>query len=521
MEAEQASSFGDDFSNGAQSRNALARLGLKRFLLRQEAFYFFKMKDKNMTLKNLWQKLVSPSSQDEVGRNREIILNFLLLLSSAGFLVLNVIRFIDLLSLGNRDRGLSIFVTLAIMLFFLGLLWLSKKGFARIAAWLLITVYSLPMFYCYISWGADLPAALLLTVLIITLCGILISARWVLISTAAINLFLIILTYCQTMGIANPNSYWRLEKHELGDAITYAILFMFIASVAWLSCRGIRRALDRAQKSEADLKKERDSLEIKVLERTNELRQLEAEKISQLYRLAEFGRLSTGIFHDLLNPLTAISLNLEQVEIEGDPKIFSAKSYLNQAILATRKMENLITSIKKQIQCENSISFFSLNKEIEQTLEILAYQARRAKVKISFIGDGAVQLTGDAVKFGQIITNLLANAIEACEGGQDKEVKVEIRLVDDSKKIFLRVTDNGCGIAPENLVKIFYPFFSTKKGAGRGLGIGLSSTKNLVEKDFGGQITVKSLAGQGTEFLVSLPTNYENRDRLSLAGMAA
>lgn len=474
-----------------------------------------------MFLKSLWRKLISPRSLDEDGRNRELILNFLLLLSSAGFMVLNLIRLIDFISLGNKDRGLPMIATLLIMLLFLGLLWLSKKGFAKTAAWLLIAVYSLPMFYCYIFWGADLPAALLLTVLIITLCGILIGARWVLISTAVINLFLIVLTYWQEKGFIKLNSYWRLEKHELGDAVAYAVLFMFIASVAWLFCRGIKQALNRARKSEAELKQERDSLEIKVLARTNELRQLEAEKINQLYRLAELGRLSTGIFHDLLNPLTAISLNLEQVRVEEDPKIDSAKSYLSQAILATRKMEGLIASVKKQIQRESNISSFSLNKEIEQTLEILAYQARRAKVKVDFSSDEEIQLTGDAVKFGQIITNLLANAIEACEGDEGKEVKIELhREGGDQEKAILKVTDNGCGIAPENLARIFFPFFSTKKESGRGLGIGLSSTKNLIENDFGGRITVKSEIGRGTEFSLSFPIDYEKRNGLLLAEMA-
>lgn len=474
----------------------------------------------NMLLKKLVNKVISPKSADEDERGRELILNIILLFSISGFIILNIIRLVDLLS-NSHDRGLPLIITLLLLAFFLGLFWLSKKGFIKTASWLLIGTYSLPMLYCYIIWGADLPAALLLTVLIITLCGILIGARLVLISTAAINLFLITLAYLQFNGTIAINSYWRQEKHELSDAVAYAVIFMVIASVAWLFCRGIGRALDRARKSEAELKQERDSLEVKVLERTNELRQLEAEKINQLYRLAEFGRLSSGIFHDLLNPLTAVSLNLEQVRNESDSKILVAKSYLSQAILATRKMENLIASIKKQIQRESNVALFSLKDEIEQTLQILAYQTRRAGVSTNFSVPEDFKLTGDAIKFGQIVANLVANAIEACETKNSDNKNVVIGLCQDNQKITLSVTDNGCGVAPEILSKIFLPFFSTKKESGRGLGIGLASTKNLVEKDFGGEITVASCLGQGTEFKVCFPKNNETRNNLLLAKMAS
>ena len=464
-------------------------------------------------LRNYWLRLITPKSADEDLRRRELILNILLIFSLGGFIFLNIIRIIDVLS-NPYDRGLPLGYTLAILLFFIFLLWLSKRGWVKAASWLLLVIYSFPMFYSFITWGTDLPAALLLAVLIITLSGILISANLVLISTVILSVFLIVLTYAQSEGLLAVNRYWLAEKYELGDAIAHAILFLIIASVAWLFCLEIGRALKRARKSEAELREERDSLEIKVVQRTEQLRQAEAEKIDQLYRLAEFGRLSSGIFHDLINPLTAVALNLGQIKNEVTGEILNAKSYLNQALLATHKMESLITGIKKQIQQESSLIVFIVNEEIEQIIQILSYKARRAKVEINFSALPGIKLYGDPVKFGQIATNLIANAIEASEENNPEKSeqkknnkKIAVGLKQDDRSVILTVSDQGVGIIAENLTRIFEPFFSTKKESGRGLGLGLASTKNIIEKNFDGTIIVSSEPNQGAIFTVTLPLN--------------
>lgn len=453
-------------------------------------------------IKNLFIKLIAPRQEDEDKRRQELILNILLIFSLSGFFILNIIRVIDYILYTER-RGMPISITLIIFIFFAYLLWLSHRGWQKTAASLFIISFALPMFYSLIMWGADLPAGLLLAVLVIILSGILLGARLALFSTFFIAITLIFLIDQQARGLIEIKDYWRSEKAQISDAIAYSVLLFIIAATAWLFCREIKHSLKRALISEKLLREERDSLEIKVKKRTQELREAEAEKINQLYRLAEFGRLSSGIFHDLINPLTAVSLNLEQIKTETDIKILSAKSYLNQALLATNKMEGLIASIKKQISRESTARIFSLNQEIEQIIQILSYKARRAQVIIKFTAEKEVKLMGDAIKFGQIITNLLANAIEACEEAERKEVN--LNLSTDDAEIKIIIADNGTGIAPENLAKIFEPFFSTKKANGRGLGLGLASTKNIIEKDFAGTIKVISAPEQGTTFTIKLP----------------
>lgn len=463
-----------------------------------------------LMVKRLIETLVSSPNPDEDKNRREIILNIIFLVSIAGFMILNVIRVADYF-IYPEIEGLPLWTTFLILFFFCALLRLSKRGRAKTAAWFLIAIYSAPMFYCFIVWGTDLPSALLLAVLIITLSGILISERLVLIMTGLISLALIGITIGQQRDLIPVQSYWRDYPTALGDIIAYAVLLIIAAFIAWLFGRSISRALDRARQSEKALKEERDSLEIKVVERTAELRQAEAEKINQLYRLAEFGRLSSGIFHDLINPLTAVSLNLEQIKDQSENKISNAKSYLGQALIATRKMEDLISSIKRQLQRKSQRTEFSVNEEIGQVIQILAYKARRADVKILWTASEDIRMLGDAVKFSQIIINLLANSIEACEGKTDgisDEKNINIKSGTEGEDIIITVSDHGEGIAPENLDKIFLPFFSTKRIDNRGLGLGLASTKSIVEKDFGGQITVTSQLGIGTKFFIRLPKSF-------------
>lgn len=493
----------------------MARLN-KSALTKWERFYFiFKFKimpnvsELFIKLKFIPQKikqLLDPKSIDEETARREQILNILIFFSIICFSALSLIRLLDFIAHGP-DRGLPIIFLLLILSFFIFLFWLSKKEMIKTASWLLIIIYSVPMFYSFIIWGADLPAALLMAMLIITFFGVLMGSKISLISASILSIFLIILTSLQAKGLMAPTDYWRLEKNELGDSIAYAILMMIITVIVWIFDNGLNKALKRAYASEETLKKERDDLEVKVIERTAQLRELEAEKIGQLYRLAEFGRLSSGVFHDLINPLTAVSLNLEQIKNEGTASLANAKDCLSQAIAASRKMEDLIACIKKSIRPENNKIDFCPKIEIETVINILAYKARKAKVEISFSGAENFNIYGDPVKFSQIIINLISNGIDSSESQAENTLKsVGVNLAQKDKSLVITVEDQGPGIAPENINKIFQPFFSTKNG--QGLGLGLSSTKNIIEKEFFGTIEVFSRPHEKTIFTVNIPLSY-------------
>ncbi|KPJ55188.1 hypothetical protein AMJ47_01590 [Parcubacteria bacterium DG_72] len=264
----------------------------------------------------------------------------------------------------------------------------------------------------------------------------------------------------------------------------------------------VQRDITERKQAEEALQKEKDLLEVKVEQRTKELKKVQIEKMSQLYRFAEFGRLSTGLFHDLVNPLTAVSLNIER--IEGQPE---TKEYLDRAIKATKRMENFISAVRKQMSHQESKALFFLTKQIQQAIQILLYKAQELNIKITFFPNENIQTYGDPIKFSQIITNLINNAVDAYSKTNkeiNKRREIEIKLSQRDNIISLTVEDWGCGISKEVISKIFQPLFTTKN-AKQGIGMGLSLIKTIIEKDFHGNIKVESYENKGTKFIIKFP----------------
>ncbi len=129
---------------------------------------------------------------------------------------------------------------------------------------------------------------------------------------------------------------------------------------------------------------------------------------------------------------------------------------------------------------------------------VLPATGRHVKVELDLEGNGSVECVPE--ELGQVISNLVQNAIEAVpeETGQ---VRVRGRVEDGW--VVLSVKDNGPGIPEEIQRKLFTPFFSTK-GPGKGVGLGLTITRRVIQS-LGGTLQVVSAPGQGTEFLVRLP----------------
>jgi signal transduction histidine kinase len=452
--------------------------------------------------------LVEPrSSKNEDYRRREFILNIILL----GSLLLSGFVFLDVLyrlfvQQGGEYKGNSPIFIFTIFVVFLVLYVFSRKGFAIQASFVLIGIYLVPTTYALYLWGADLPQALLTYALIIVISGILIGTWFAYFITFVISCFLLGLTFFQVNLIVLPKLYWRDETLQLNDSFVAIVTLSIIAIVSWLSNREIEKSLRRARRSEADLKKERDSLEVKVEERTRELKQAQMEKMSQLAHFAEFGKLSSGLLHDLANPLTALSLNLGRLKDVYAQEVSGMKLHVNQALEAAKRMEDFVKAARKQIQQQETMVNFSPAEEILQVIQILEYRAKSEGVQVNFKGDIRVVTYGNFLKFSQVMANLISNAIDAYAGEsyRDRSKEVEIRLKRENDTLFITVRDFGMGIAEENLGRIFDPFFTTKTFE-KGTGIGLSISKEIIEKDFGGHISVASAAGRWTLFTVEIP----------------
>ncbi len=116
---------------------------------------------------------------------------------------------------------------------------------------------------------------------------------------------------------------------------------------------------------------------------------------------------------------------------------------------------------------------------------------------------------GYGSKIKQVIMNLIINATHAIiKKNLDELGLIEISLTQDQDKLYIKFTDNGCGMSPELQAKIFEPLFTTKE-VGVGSGLGLSITKQIIEEEHCGKVECYSVEGEGTEFIITLNKEFQ------------
>lgn len=233
-------------------------------------------------------------------------------------------------------------------------------------------------------------------------------------------------------------------------------------------------------------------------------------KIEKSHNLAEAGQISLGVYHDLSNILTSSNLALHQMTEK-----FSNNKELNNIITKIFKINHranlLIKSFKNQCKTSKYKIKFNLLNEIKKNLLILEYAFIKNNIKTELIIDKDVDIFGDPIKFGQVLINLLNNAIESFAIEQkNRKILISVQKIiskekNNSHQIELVVEDSGRGIPADILKDIFKPFFSSKDNVNSGhCGVGLAIIKKIVEVDFNGKVLVSSSVGFGTKFKIIL-----------------
>lgn len=473
-------------------------------------------KGKWMKLRSLFEKgihflykWVEPRSGNEDAARREFILNTLLLGALTLSFVSSGVVLADYISLRDSFHDGSLFVVPCAFIFFFALYLLSRKGFSVYVSYAFAGAYFLLATYTVYSWGIDIPQGLLVFVLIIVMSGILVSTRFAAIVTASTSAVILLLGYLQNNFITHPNLYWKREMLKMEDAIVIVITFCIVALVSWLSNREIEKSLFRARSAERDLRKERDSLEVKVKERTSELERAQFEKTEQMHRFVEFGRAASGIFHDMVNPVQAaiFSLgNLEQVALQSGNA--DLKNYAEEAVAQMEKAKSFINTARNQITRQEININFDPDEQIALVFQMLSFRAKREKVSLVYAPPATRSImTGNPLSFHRLIAGLVSNAIDAYEGVATKNGRPRTVTVTSEKQagmLEFSVADSGKGISAENQKKIFEVFFTTK-GIEKGTGIGLAICKEIAEKEFGGALRFASKEGEGSTFIAELP----------------
>jgi PAS domain S-box-containing protein len=231
----------------------------------------------------------------------------------------------------------------------------------------------------------------------------------------------------------------------------------------------------------------------------------ERERQERLYltdRLASVGEMAAGIAHELNNPLTGV-IGLSQILLDEEmPEAAKQdlKTIYSEAQRAAAVVRNLLTFARKHGVTRQPVQ---INEIIAEVLKLRAYEHRVNNIQVTtHLDDELPQVTVDRFQMQQVFLNIVLNAEQAMiEARKEGRLTITTERVNGSVKIAF--SDNGPGITPENMRKLFSPFFTTKE-VGKGTGLGLSICYGIVTAHHG-RISAQSEVGQGAIFRVELP----------------
>lgn len=229
-----------------------------------------------------------------------------------------------------------------------------------------------------------------------------------------------------------------------------------------------------------------------------------AIRMAAAERLAAVGELAAGIAHEVNNPINTI-INCAQMIKEGDRAPELCDHVIQEGMrIASFVRELLDTAVDR----EEAFQATDVRDPIQRALTLLALRFRHAHIRFETdLPEGLPRVRAKPRRLQQVFLNLFLNARDALRSVErpDRCVHVEARRVDESPDLVeITVRDNGPGIPPHALARIFQPFYTTKK-AGEGTGLGLAVSASIVH-DHGGTLTARSEPDVGAEFVLRLPT---------------
>lgn len=332
-------------------------------------------------------------------------------------------------------------------------------------------------------------------------------------------------------GVARPQR--ALDAMRLG-AFDYIIKPCDLEVLELTVERSVKHRLLKiyANRTKKDLETKNEELN----ERKEQLEHLQTQ-IVQSAKMASLGQLAAGVAHELNNPVGFLHANLEMLDEYLSRLSRLLKVYDENAKLTPERPE--FTLIKEQIgypliledvsssikDCREgadrirdivqNLKHFSrldeaeysptdINEGIESTVRLISNYFSSGDIVLIRHYSPLPTIQTFPGQLNQVWMNLVVNAAQSIVSGRG-EVTIKTRA--DDEDVYVEISDNGCGIAVQNISKIFDPFFTTKP-VGEGTGLGLSISFGIVRRH-GGEISVKSVLGEGTTFTIRLPRNFE------------
>lgn len=251
----------------------------------------------------------------------------------------------------------------------------------------------------------------------------------------------------------------------------------------------------------------------------SERRALE-ENLRRAQKLETVGLLASGLAHNINSPLAAITVTAE-MELAKNPEYRAFKDIMQAADRIQEIVFNLMMKSRQEQSAE--ILDLDLNQLIRTELKFLEanlFFKHQVELEIQLEPD-LPKIQGLYSDFSQSFYNIVQNALDAMQDVEVRKLWVKSVSLENRKAIALSVRDTGCGIAQENLKRIFKPFFTTKAERNQrgpanqqpsGTGLGLSTLQNLAAK-YDVDIEVKSRLGEGTEFILTIPLQPQKKRR--------
>ena len=241
-----------------------------------------------------------------------------------------------------------------------------------------------------------------------------------------------------------------------------------------------------------------------VIQDLSELKRSEWEMF-QAGKMEALGRLAASVAHEVRNPLGAIDIQLQLLGedlAEVEPG-FRQQLYrrLNIAQMEMKRLDRIVHNFLRFSRTPRlALQLVSLNDVVRHVFELVSPEAREQEVRLKLdLQEDLPQVDGDESQLGQAVLNMIVNAFQAIQGSG--KVRASTREESESGQICLALSDSGCGIAEDEIDRIFEFYYTTKD---EGTGLGLSIAQRIIYQH-GGHIEVESQEGEGTTFRVYLP----------------
>ncbi len=266
------------------------------------------------------------------------------------------------------------------------------------------------------------------------------------------------------------------------------------------------------------LQKKLEEKNVELAHLNQNLERLVEQKSKQLIdqeKTAIIGRLTQGMVHNLKSPLQVMQTSVDLIETKAtkinDYSFFSYTKYILQAITKVNQIMDTLM-VKSRKEQKQDLQAVNINELIQREIQLLEGNLYfKNKIKKKYFYDENIENIPLIYSYiSQVFYNLINNSMDAMWDKKIRELTIVTRQ--DESKIYMDIADTGCGIAPEDLSKIFDPFYTSKppkgeeqkEGEPTGTGLGLYTCIELL-KPFNGQIAISSHLGKGSIFTVVLP----------------